>query len=146
VVLMSCAASVGCAPTDVASAKQKNGPGTQVDTDYVLALSAANSFLEAWRTRDQERGLALLSPRLREANTEDYWRGLISGVSNPHHQAFEIDDGEKLPDGRFAFDVYLYDHYFGETDEVFPRNSPDQIVLTKTGPEDWRVDEVPELW
>ena len=72
----------------------------QVDTDYVLALSTANSFLEAWRFRRQEAGLALLSSRLRKSQTEDQWRLVISGTSNPHHLSYEITSGKRLPDGR----------------------------------------------
>ena len=72
----------------------------QVDTDYVLALSTANSFLEAWRLRRQEAGLALLSSRLRKSQTEDQWRLAISGSSNPHHLSYEITSGKRLPDGR----------------------------------------------
>ena len=117
----------------------------QVDTDYVLALSTANRFLEAWRSRNQETGLALLSPSLRKAQTEDEWRMGISGASNPHHHSYEVTNGESLPDGRIQFDVWLYEHYTGQKGEAVSRQKVKQIILIETGDGNWKVDGVPQL-
>jgi len=117
----------------------------QVDTDYVLALSTANRFLEAWRSRNQDAGLALLSPRLRKSQTEDNWRMAISGCSNPHHQSYEITGGKRLPDGRVQFDVWLHDHYTGQRSGHSPRQMAEHIILIKVGKEEWKVDGAPQL-
>jgi hypothetical protein len=115
----------------------------QVDSDYVIALSTANKFLEAWRGRRQNAGLALLSPRLIEMRTEDQWRMAISGASNPHHQSYELTSGRRFPDGRIQFDIWLYEHYTGQQDEPSTRGKPEHIILIKVNNKEWKVDEVP---
>jgi len=117
----------------------------EVDTDYVLALSTANEFLEAWRKRDQAAGLSLLSARLRKSRTEPEWRQAISGISNPHHTSYEIGSGQRLPDGRIRFDIHLHYHYTGQRSGGAPRKGPRQIILIEVGNENWKVDEIPEL-
>jgi len=116
-----------------------------VDTDYVLALSSANTFLEAWRSRDQDSGLALLSDRLLKSRSEDEWRLAISGVSNPHHQSYEITRGHRLEDGRIQFSVWLYEHYTGERQAKSPRQISERIIVRKVRDDVWRIDEVPQL-
>ncbi len=113
-----------------------------VDQNYVLALSAANRFLFAWQTRDQTRGLALLSPGIRHRRTEEDLQTSISGMSNPHHEAYEVTSGKRLSDGRYAFEVRLYVHYTAEWWRA-PGPKLSRIVLTKKGPEEWLVDELP---
>jgi len=118
----------------------------QVDTDYVLALSAANKFFGAWRARDPGKGIALLSPKLFQSQPKDVWFQAIVGCSNPHHAAYEISNGRRLPDGRFAFDVRLFEHYTGfpvERDDV---GSLETVTLVKVAEEDWRVDAMPAFW
>jgi len=117
----------------------------QVDTDHILALSTANRFLEAWRSRNQDEGLGLLSHRLRKSQTEDEWRMAISGISNPHHQSHEITDGKRLPDGRIQFDVWLHDHYTGQRHGGSHRQAGEHIILIEVEKETWRVDGVPQL-
>ena len=115
-----------------------------VDEDYVLALSTANKFLSAWQTRDQPAGLSLLSSSLRGGESEDELRRYISGLSNPYHASFEIGPGKRLPDGRFAFEVRLYEHYRGQQiQERHLRPRPSRLVLAQISPEDWLVDELP---
>src|SRR5437868_13378646 len=70
-----------------------------VDQDYVLALAAADRFLCAWRLRDQDAGLALVSDRLKRRRGEKELRSYLSGLSNPHHAAFEVSAGRRLKDG-----------------------------------------------
>jgi len=115
------------------------------DADYVLALSAANEFFEAWRGRNPEKGIARLSPRLLQSEPRDAWFQAIVGCSNPHHAAYEICSGRRLPDGRFAFDVRLFEHYTG-----FPVGGDDvgkleSVKLVQIEQGDWRIDEVPQL-
>src|SRR5689334_1158486 len=112
------------------------------DQDYVLALTAADQFMFAWSTRNQDEGLALLSSRLKNKFPEDYFRYYISGLSNPHHQAFEIGRGKRLPLGGFSFPVTMYMHYSGQKENApFPK--PLTITVTQAGPESWMVDELP---
>jgi len=116
-----------------------------IDTDYILALSVANRFLSAWQNRDQDVGIAVLSNHLLQSRSEEGWRMAISGISNPHHQAYEITNGRRLRDGRFAFTIRLYNHYTGFKERAKSRGTPSTIILVKTGKEQWRVDELPEM-
>lgn len=111
-------------------------------SDYVLALSAADRFLGAWQWRDQEKGLSLLSPRLRKSRSEDDLRMYISGISNPHHQAFEIGAGWRLKDGRYSFAVRLYEHYTAQK-KLGPKPPLQTLVVVKTAPAEWKVDRPP---
>lgn len=113
-----------------------------IDQDYVLALSAADQFMYAWATRNQDDGLALLSPRLKNKFPEEYLRSYISGISNPHHQAFEVGGGKRLPSGGFSFPVAMYMHYTGQRENSGPPK-PLTIVMIQAGPENWLVDELP---
>ena len=132
-----------CVLTACASRPRQN---TQpIDNDYVLALAAANEFLEAWRSRDQERGLAVLSPRLRKSKDEEFLRFDISGISNPHHESYEVTNGRRLPDGRYAFDVWLWEYYTaGQAgDPTTEKPLPYRVIVVKTGLETWQVDDMP---
>ena len=88
--------------------------------------------------------LSLLSSSLRGGESEDELRRYISGLSNPYHASFEIGPGKRLPDGRFAFEVRLYEHYRGQQiQERRLRPRPSRLVLAQISPEDWLVDELP---
>lgn len=114
----------------------------QYNAHYVSALSIANQFLEAWRTRDLEQGLSVLSSTLRSSKSEDEWFILIVGTSNPHHQAYEIGPGRTLPQGRFAFDVWLYEQYTGQgKDEPLERPKPSTLILKQSKDAGWVIDE-----
>jgi hypothetical protein len=113
-----------------------------INQDYVLALSAADQFLYAWATRNQDDGLAMISPRLKNKFPEEYLRSYISGISNPHHQAFEVGRGKRLPSGGFSFPVAMYEHYTGQKEANGPPK-PLTIVVVQAGPENWLVDELP---
>jgi hypothetical protein len=124
------------------------------DDNYVLALSAANEFLSAWRDRHQDKGIAMLTPSLLKAKGEQWWRDEISGISNPHHEAYEITNGRPLADGRYVFDVWLYEYYTGNVGRrrakgqkvhSWVRPEADRIVVIEVGPDDWRVDEAPDI-
>ena len=122
--------------------KAKSHARNVINQDYVLALSAADQFLNAWATRNQDDGMALLSPRLKNKFPEDYFRYYLSGLSNPHHQAFEVGQGKRLTSGKFSFPVMMYLHYTGqkETNE-HPKSLT--IVMVQAGPENWLVDALP---
>jgi len=125
-----------------APAQKTKSRAAAINQDYVLALSAANQFLYAWATRNQYDGLALLSPKLKNKYPEEYLRSYISGVENPHHQAFEIGRGKRLASGGFSFPVAMYEHYTGQK-EPDQHPKPLAIVLIQSGPDNWLVDELP---
>src|SRR5436309_15021895 len=94
---------------------------TAATADYVAALSVANQFLHAWIQRDQSPGIQLMSPRLRSSPAADksgevgsWLEQYMSGLSNPHHVAFEIGQGRSVAKGRFEFPVVLYEWADGE--------------------------------
>ena len=128
--------------SSVPAQKARSRAAGAIDQDYVLALTAADQFMFAWATRNQDDAMALLSPRLKNKFPEDYFRYYISGLSNPHHQAFEIGRGKRLPSGGFSFPVAMYMHYSGQKESIaFPK--PLSVVVIQSGPESWLVDELP---
>ena len=52
-------------------------PSQSVTQDYVLALSAADAFLFAWRNRDQNLALSVVSPKM----TRAHFKTLCDGLS-----------------------------------------------------------------
>lgn len=121
--------------------------------DYVRSLFFANKFLYAWKTRSTKEGLALISPALKNKMSDQELLNYISGLSSPSHAAFEISSGEQLPDGRYSFDVKLYEYYYATTPETQSWKCPalTTIILRKSGVVDskfqvsnWLVDELPE--
>src|ERR1700730_12589217 len=63
--------------------------------DYLRALRTADEFLAAWIERNEDKGLALISHRLRRTTAESDLRSYISGLSNPSNMAFAIGIGVK---------------------------------------------------
>lgn len=107
---------------------------------YLEALQTANAFLWAWVTRDAEAGFGLISDRLRAQIKDESWlRQFLVGLSNPHHQAFEIGRGRKQTASRYAFPVTLYEFYTGERAGF---RYPGTLELVKQGGR-WRVDRLP---
>lgn len=115
-----------------------------IDQDYVLALHTVNRFLCAWTMRRQEEGLQLVSPSLKKRFAEEALRMYISGISNPHHAAFEVGRGRRLDAQRYAFEVTFYEHYTGQKTS-FKRPEPMKLVVVQIGSEEWLVDELPGL-
>jgi hypothetical protein len=120
----------------------KERSSVYVDSDYILALTAANRFLEAWRTRHQDNGIAAISGDAIREKGEQYWRNMISGISNPHHQAYEVGEGSRIDDRRFAFRVWLHELYTGEEHPGAPRDRGRVLVVREVGHGQWRVDEI----
>jgi hypothetical protein len=88
---------------------------------YVQALQTANTFLHAWLDRDAKDGLSLMStvllkpPADSTAAEHTAWLQLyMSGLSNPHHQAFEIHEGKVVDRDHFSFPVTLYELATGQ--------------------------------
>jgi hypothetical protein len=114
----------------------KSGP---VDGNYVSALAAANRFLHAWQTQDQETGLLMLSDHSRQQTPEDKLEAFFTPA--PHsQQAYEIHPGRKLADGQYSFPVSLLTAQDGHK---WTRPRLSQIEITRAGKNDWTVDKLP---
>ena len=113
---------------------------TSKEVAYALALSAADQFLTAWQFRRQDDGLALISDSVKQKNSEEDLRTYISGLSNPHHESFEICCGDRLKDGRFSFDVTLYEDVTG--DNTCSSRSA-KIIVVEESKGVWLVDSLP---
>ncbi|OUL24294.1 hypothetical protein [Nostoc sp. 106C] len=125
---------------------------TLANPDYVRALFTADKFLYTWKTRNVAEGIALVSPALKNKISNDELASYISGTSSPSHAAFEINAGRKLSDGRYGFEVKLYEYLYSATPESQSWKCPrlSRIVLIKTGVDNpkfrvgnWLVDELP---
>ena len=114
---------------------------------YVEALGVAHAFLDAWVSRDADKGIRLMSPTLRQtprgSNPSDYesWLRLyVQGLSNPHHAAFELGRGTLAAHNRAVFPVTLYEFVTGES-AAFSYSS--SLELVREG-ESWRVSKLPQ--
>ena len=122
------------------SAKSKH-PTTAslLDREYVAALASANRFLTAWQTQDHETGIILLTDAAKRQVSEDRLQAFFAPGSGIQ-QGYEINRGKKLGAGHYLFPVALFevgpDHKW-----VHPRFS--QIVVVKTGKDDWAIDKLP---
>jgi hypothetical protein len=106
----------------------------------------ADAFLTAWANREPEAGLALMSasvlardPDSSRVDRKAALRHYVSGLSNPHHQAYEIGRGSPAGVDRFAFPVRLFELYLGESTGLA---FSDTLELVRQGDE-WRVDRLP---
>jgi len=126
----------GTSPSEATSATSE---------DYVAALHVANSFLHAWLARNPEEGLRLISPRLHEPSPnsdaysyESWLRQYLTGLSGPHHQAFEIGPGRGRG-SQFAFPVTLYEFTRGDAVAVGYTSTLELIRIQDR----WYVDRLP---
>ncbi|MHB8077889.1 MAG: hypothetical protein ACYDIE_01365 [Candidatus Krumholzibacteriia bacterium] len=112
---------------------------------YLEALRVADLFLGAWARRDVDGGLALVSAAVIDgesggrAELRGGVAGYLSGVSNPHHEAFEIGPGRQVVPDRYSFPVRLFELYLGESTGVA---YGDTLEVVRQGGE-WRVDRLP---
>jgi hypothetical protein len=133
-----CLLLLSFAPALNAKGKSAAKP-TAVDDNYVSALAAANRFLHAWQTQDQETGLLMLSDHSRQQTPEDKLEAFFSPA--PHtQQAYEIRPGRKLADGQYSFPVSLL---VSQDGRKWIRPHVSQIDIIRTGKNDWTVDKLP---
>ena len=111
-----------------------------VDQDYIAALAAANRFLHAWQSLDQETGLLMLSDKLRQQTTEDRLETFFTPASSAQ-EAYEISRGKKLKPGRYSFPVALFATPEGDRRWLRPHFS--EIIVTRIGKNDWTIDKLP---
>lgn len=125
---------------------------TSINADYVRALFTADKFLSAWKNRNVEAGLALLSPEVKNKLPNDQLASYISGTSSPSHAAFEIKSGRRIANNRYTFEVKLYEYLHSATPESQTWNCPQsaKIILVKIGVDNpkfrvgnWLVNELP---
>ena len=111
-------------------AKQEN----PTDPGYVLALAAADRFLQAWQMGDIENGTVQLSDRVRRSENADKVEQFFSDAKD---RAFEITRGNGQP-GRYHFPVVMV---WTQGSRITRRVS--ELVLVETGKNDWVVDKLP---
>ena len=129
--------AISCAP----ARQECEGPK---DTEYVQALGCVNSFLGCWQSRDFERGEMFLGAELKKSRSKADWDMAICGVSNPHHEAYEVCGWRKTGEHSYQFQVRLYYYYTGEPCRPVPQRKPDVIEVAKEG-DYYRVTRVPQL-
>jgi hypothetical protein len=117
----------------------KTKPAPQVDPDYIAALAAANRFLHAWQTQDQETGLLMLTDAAKRATTETRLVAFFAPGSGVE-QGYEISHGRKLKAGRYIFPVVLL---VRGSDHKPKRPRLSQIIVIRTSKDDWAVDKLP---
>ncbi len=110
----------------------------KTDGDYVPALAAADRFLHAWQTQNQEDGLIMLSDAAKRHSTEEKLQQFFSPGEDA---AYQISGGKKLKAGRYAFPVALLADSDAPKGRVWKRFS--EIVVIRTGRRDWAVDKLP---
>jgi len=109
-----------------------------VNREYVDALAAANRFLHAWQTQDQEAGVLMLTDAAKRSSSEN---GLEKFFSKPSNvvEAYEIGRAKQLGAGRYIFPVTLFAIVKGR--KLHPRYS--RVIVVRTGKDDWAIDKLP---
>ena len=129
-----------CLLTSASLCARSKNLNAALDTDYVLALSAANHFLHAWQTNDQETGILMLTNRLKQKTSEDALSSFFSSASN-RPQSFEIERGRRLAAGRYKFPVTLFHNPATANRRTSPRTSG--LIVVHAGKDDWAIDRLP---
>jgi hypothetical protein len=122
------------------SSKPRSFVDAPVDRNYVCALSAADRFLHAWQTDDEEAGILMLTDHLKQRSNEEAVHEFFS--ADPLRASYEIGRGRKLSSGRYEFPVSLF--------QTPSRNGPrwthpqsSALIVIKAGKTDWAVDKLP---
>jgi len=115
---------------------------TAYDEHYAGALAAANAFCQAWQGRQEADGRVLMSKRMLRRHTDRQLRDAIVGQPNPAHVGYEISNGRRLSDGRYAFDVRLFFRYAGSHADKLEAPM-ERIVIARGDDGKWRVDDFP---
>jgi hypothetical protein len=106
-----------------------------VDPDYISALGAANRFLQAWQSHDQETGLLLLSDAAKHQTSAENLEHFFSATQ----AAYEITRGKQVKPNRYRFAVVLFDTQAGG--HLHPHYG--ELEVFKTGRDDWAIDNLP---
>jgi hypothetical protein len=65
----------------------------------------------------------------------------FSGLSNPHHEAYEVSVGKLVKHNKIKFKVRLYEAYTGKKDNGTPQKS--EIIAVKGPDGKWSIDQLP---
>jgi len=122
-----------------ARARSKTTPAPALDSSYVAALAAADRFLDAWQRQDHEAGLLLLTDNAKHHTGEERLQAFFNATPPA---AYEILRGRKLRPGRYSFPVVLF-AAAPLKDHVRAQARTSQIVILRTGQDDWAVDKLP---
>ena len=112
-----------------------------MDSEYVLALGAANDFLRAWQTQDKEAGILLLTDRLKQRTSENALEIFFSCTAGKS-QSFEIARGRKVAPGRYRFPVSLFQKA-ASPGTRWLRPQASSLIVVKTGGSEWSIDKLP---
>ena len=82
----------------------------------------------------------MLTDTAKQQTSEDRLRAFFS-PGPAVQQAFEVNRGKRLKDGRYSFPVVLFEVKPGTRKSQYPRYS--QIVVVRTGADDWAIDKLP---
>jgi hypothetical protein len=114
--------------------------------DYVGALRAANEFCQAWQRGEYTTYTRnLMSQRMLKQHSEEKILNTIGGGLNPRHAAYELSEGRRLDDGRYAFKLKLYFWYAGGTSDR-TETVPGEMILAREASDrsgQWKVDQFP---
>ena len=115
-----------------------------VDNDYMYALKTADKYLYAWITRDGSMAYELISDNIKKEYKEKKdFQIDFAGVSNPHHEAFEIVGCKCRSKDRIRFKIWLYYHYTGVYVPPYIRQDNNAYIeLVKIDEATWLVDKV----
>jgi len=115
--------------------------GTPVDLDYLLALSTADHFLQAWQTRDEEAGLLILTDHIRQRTREDQVRSFFSSPTCPR-TSYEIGRGRKRGSDRYEFPVALFQPS-SRNGQKGMRPLTSTLTVVRSGKSEWAIDNLP---
>ena len=126
-----------CVTLPLSASSARNRPAPATDSGYVLALAAADHFLQAWQAGDLENGMALLTGNAKNAANRDVVERFFS---NPEPSGYEINRGKLVKRGRYEFPVVLVTV---PSRNVQVRRRFFSVVVVNTGNNDWAVDRLP---
>ncbi len=129
-ILLCCFVSSGSS-----FARPAKNSARPLDPSYSLALAAANRFLHAWQTQDHETGIMMLADAARQRVSAEHLQEFFSPGPEA---AFEIQHGKRVNGGEYVFPVVL----FGVSEQK-ARSHACQIVITRTGKDEWVVQKLP---
>src|SRR5262249_30377015 len=107
--------------------------------DYVAALALANRFLSAWQNQDEETGLLMLTQEAKRHSSEDRLQDFFVPEAATR-RSYEIARGRRVRAGLYSFSVTLLEAN-SQRHGIQPRYS--QIVVVRTGKDDWAIDKLP---
>jgi hypothetical protein len=118
-------------------------PPIIIDKEYLYALRTADRYLCAWVMRDGSIAYDLISDNIKNnyADVIDFQK-YFAGVSNPHHQAFEIIGYKHISENRICFKVWYYEDYIGIYEPPYKKPYPSFLEVVKVDKEKWLVDKV----